>query len=373
MIEIDEPVQLLAAFPQHVLKISSQAHALRRWTKELNDHTPPEDELLIRYESDVNMLYVDALLFKKYNMEELSKKLRLNDQYQGAVTKRMFAGIEQTGKTSVRALIFDLNRQSIKRDSLRDVMISQRREKRDALMSDAMDSLSFINKAVSRIKTRRKQAQEHFNALKEGAPLTLQEKREFLDGMVKMYEEMELLLARSRFVLSEAHEIVETMRIRKKSKRVDRSATRVDRVPMAERRRIKALDKLIQIENQNLHKMRHKWEPINGMLTKVLKEKVPDCDPTDISGMYVEKSSSDGSNYKKDLFIPVAVIRNYLLKDNNLMTPAEKAELAKYKYDMRYVSVRATRIGGKVQRSVYFDMTRSENIVNKLDKEQEKK
>lgn len=366
--EIEEPIQLLAAFPQHVLRISSKAHQLRRWTKDLNDYTYPEDELLIRYESDANFLYVDAKLFKKYKLEVLSAKLRCNDQYQGAKTKRMEAGIADAKNSSARVMIFNLDRRSVQRDSLRDVLVAQKRERRDKLMIEAMDSLTFVNKAITRIQNRRTKINKRSGELKEGKPITLQEQKEFLGSLVSFYEEMELLLARSRFVLSEAHEIVESLRIKKRSRKVSKSTDAVDRVPMAERRRIQAIDYLVQAEFPNIHKMRYKWETHNGHLSKTLREVVPECDPTDIAGMYVEDSRSDGSGLRRELYFPVSVIRSYLLPASPIFSDEQKAELLQYKSDVRYVSIRAHRIGGKVQRCAYFDMTLSENTVNKLEK-----
>lgn len=366
---IDQPSHLLAAFPQHTLTISSKAHALRKWSTEVNACTPPKDTLLLRFEPDTNLLYVDNSLFRLLKAPELSKKLRDNTQFCGAKSKRMGAGIADTdiNNNTVRtALVFDLGKISA-------VRASAQREARRARMRPSnhvdrsLDIIKHAETVFDRAHAARKRVEKQLAEVnKELANPANANAPQWWTATKK---EMRSLLEQSFFILdigknlhAEAVDLAYSYNapLRRTSKRVRRHSPYNPKD--AQRTRILAFEKMIEIEAKFIHRERHYWSDKTGFLKEHVKEYIPEeIELNLLSGYYKEWSHSDGTGVQKWLWIPVALLNTYTHKDSTILTPEEKEELKYYRTDVRYVSTEVKRIGGKAQRCAKFDMRRTVN------------
>lgn len=362
---IDQPSHLLTAFPQHTLTISSEAHSSRRWLSLDKVCTMPTEDLLLRFEPDTNLLFVDNQLFKVYNLPELSKKLRDNTQYCGARMKRMVTGtgMQQNSKS---ALVFDLNKVSAIRAG------SRAEEKRARLrpVNHAEQSLDIMrhaettfDRAHAAYKRVAKQLEEVNRELASPGNASMPKywfdvKKEIRSVLEQSFFQLDIAKNLHAEVVDLAHRY--NMPLRRTSKRLTRNNPYAPKG--APRTRILAFEKMIEIEAKFIHRERYYWSDKTGFLKEHLKAYVPeDMDPTLFSGYYKEWSHSDNTGVQKWLWIPVALLNTYTHKDSTILTPEEKEELKFYRTDVRYVSTEVKRIGGKAQRCAKFDMRRTVN------------
>lgn len=362
---IDQPSHLLTAFPQHTLTISSKAHALRRWSTEDNACTQPTDILLLRFEADTNLLFVDNTLFKMYDIPDLSKKLRDNTQYCGARMKRMVTGTGQQ-QNSRSALVFDLNKISAVRASARNEEKRARLRPVDHvdrsldIMKHAETTFDKAHAAYKRVAKRLEEVNKELaNPGNAAMPAYwFETKREIRSVLEQSFFMLDIAKNLHAEVVDLAHRY--NTPLRRASKRVTRNNPYAPKD--AQRTRILAFEKMIEIEAKFIHRERHYWSDKTGFLKEHLKAYVPeDIDPTLFSGYYKEWSHSDNTGVQKWLWIPVALLNTYTHKDSTILTPEEKEDLKFYRTDVRYVSTEVKRIGGKAQRCAKFDMRRTVN------------
>lgn len=365
--DIDQPSHLLTAFPHHTLTISSKAHASQRWSTEVKDCTLPDGEVYLRFEPDVNKIFVDLQLFKWLNAPELSKKLRDNTQYCGVKSKRMMRGVKTITMTPVKSvLVFDLNKISAVRASAQRE--EQRARKRpvdhvDRSLDIIKHAETVFDRAYAAYKRVEKQLAEVNREINNPANASMP--KFWFDTK----REMRSLLEQSFFILDigkNLHaEVVDLAHryntpLRRTSKRIKRNNPYAPKdVP---RTRILAFEKMIEIEAQFIHRQRYYWSDKTGFLKEHLKEYIPEnTDPAFFSGYYREWSHSDGTGMQKWLWVPVALLNTYSHKDSTILTPEEKESLKFYRTDVRYVSTEVKRIGGKAHRCAKFDMRRTVN------------
>lgn len=367
--DIDNASQLMAEYDQHVLKISSKAHALRKWSKTDNEFTLPTSDVLIRYETDLHHLYIDSEFFKRYDASALSEKLRRNTQYCGAKAKRLLKGLDAStlekhgleSKVS-HALFFDLKKINANRVEARRARgrPADHKEKADNILRKAETDFDGVYKALNHAKRKqqelnREASEPHARNRKIPFEEYYALRKKELMGLI-IYLEMAYNLSVETNNFIQAYD----KPLRMKSKRLTRNNPYAPKD--AQRTRILAFEKMIEIEAKFIHRERYYWSDKTGFLKEHLKAYVPeDIDPTLFSGYYKEWSHSDNTGVQKWLWIPVALLNTYTHKDSTILTPEEKEELKFYRTDVRYVSTEVKRIGGKAQRCAKFDMRRTVN------------
>lgn len=366
---IDNATQLMTEFDNHVLKISSLAHGLRKWSKVDNEFTLPKDDVLLRYETNLHHLYIDSEFFKRYDAADLSEKLRRNTQYCGAKAKRLLKGLdaetlEKHGLTSKvsHVLFFDLTKINANRVEARRARgrPENHKEIADNIRRKAESDFDGVHKALLQARRKYKELKEEAeqpNAKHRKIPFEeycALRRKELLALIVHLEMAFHLSVETNNFVQSY------TKPLRMKSRRLPRSNPYAPKG--APRTRILAFEKMIEIEAKFIHRERYYWSDKTGFLKEHLKAYVPeDMDPTLFSGYYKEWSHSDNTGVQKWLWIPVALLNTYTHKDSTILTPEEKEELKFYRTDVRYVSTEVKRIGGKAQRCAKFDMRRTVN------------
>lgn len=363
---IDHASQLLTVFPQHVLTISSKAHALVKWSREDNACTLPTAELLIRYEPDKSQIFVDNALFKKYGIADISEKLRRNTQYVGARMKRMVTGLSRDvltehglSETPRNALVFDLKKIDAVRAETRRARRRPEDHKDKALdvIRHAETTLGKAHAAYARTEKRLTQISRDLNSPGNAhlPAYWFEAQKEIRSAL----EECLFMLDIGKNLYAEISDLSYKYNtpLRFKTKRIRRP----QKYSQGERVRIEAFDKMIGIEAVYIYRERFYWSDKTGSLMEHKKEFVPDTDATLWSGYYKEWSFSDGTGVQKWLWIPVALLNTYTHKDSTILSPEEKEQLKFYRTDIRYVSTEVKRIGGKAHRCAKFDMRRSVN------------
>ena len=365
--DIETAYQLINAFPQHTLRISADASLKKKWNPEHNDHTLPEDDLLMRYESDVNRLYVDPVLFDRYEIPEVSELLRRNSQYVGAKLKRMLKGVDVSGypRHGRRVYMFDLNKVSASRAEEKRARgrPENHKEQAEDIIQKAETVFDRAHAGTKIIQKKLKLVADELNHPRNSEQPKFW--RDTQKEMIAVLEQCLFLLDIGKNLHAEVIDLAHRYNtpLKRTSRKVRYTSKYVDK--SGKRARNGALEHLVQLETKFIHREVFYWSDKTGMLQQHKREYLPEIEPGLYSGYYKETSRSDGTGLQKTLWIPIALLNTYTHRDSTILSPEEKEELKYFRNDTRFVSFHTKRIGGKVCRCAKFDMTRTVNVAGK--------
>jgi len=306
-----KPYDLVLAYPDNSLSISLENKTA----------TMGEDEILIRFEEDRNLLFVDSRIARRYGLENTINTWRGTAQYAGPMQKRMLAGTGMPAPAR-NAICFDLS----ENPGARQERIPTRRGKQLKIEKERA-------RAVAR---------------KEIETASLRAYRRLQDEEIKTQDKEILEIVRD--ALKEAKDWYEKaynmLSIGKRPRNPDSykrlRGSKLTPPPVW----CEGIDELIRKDTAGIHKLVDVYKTVNDKPKRIKKEFVPDIDPSAWIGRYEEAMKIDGTGHFKQLFIPVSILNDDLY-DKPTLT---------YRLDPRYVKSLKKRVGDHTQQCALFNL-----------------
>lgn len=353
---MDYARDLMTRFPQHLLTIHSKAHALKVGTRP----TIPEQEILIRYEDDRNVLYVSSQLAERYMLGTFFTKLRRSKQYKGYQTKRMLTGTGLQGSAS-SVLVFNLDEPTVDRAELKKAGRPANTTLPRAYQKElSIKNMRYVAEVLRDYKAK----------MEKPIPLNAKEAHD-------LYKLMYIQLRNIRDMYSVFMNLAEDekpIKFKRKSKRIPQSAK-------PERIYIAAIDRMVANTGSGFAHLivrnlaRYRINPETKLPEYQEKQIVPDrerySDPDHWVGRYDDTCDRSGERRKKLLYIKIKELRHSIIMpdgtrkyDTAEMFDREgEPSLLLFDRDVRFKCRQNMSIGGKTYYCAVFDMARGHDPV----------
>jgi len=312
-ITLQEPLDLANAYGEHLLVIGSEG-------KPAAGSEVPKD-IFIRYESAQELLFIDSRMFSWLRLKGTLVEWRKTNQYCGSLVKRMCSGSGRLERPR-SVLCFDLSekpearKHPIKPRRGKPLLVERAKARAAAAEKTTETILSIHNK----VKALRNTYGDH-----------------------PAFGDVEKIFIECKRMLEEVNRTAERGRTRGPGKKKKRTSGPVATI------KLDALDTMV---NDNLHAIlrvlkrtvvsegKPRWED------RVIK---PDMPSEDWLGRYEEVRDVAAGLAKKQLFVPVAVLKSM-------------SELADYKKDYRYVTKIYRQLGTRSVYCAVFDLDKKFDI-----------
>lgn len=305
-----KPYDLIEAYPDNALVINLPEKTA----------TMGEGEILIRYEEDRKLLFLDSRIATKLGLENAIKTWRNTAQYAGPMQKRMLTG---TGIISIsrNAVCFDLS----ENPSARPEPIAPRKGKQLKVEKERVRSALQKEIETASVRAYRRLQDED---LKTSDKEILEIVRDALREAKDWYEKAYNMLA-----------------IGKRPRRPD-SYQRVRSKMTQPTVWCEGIDELIRQDTAGIHKLVDVYKTKDGVVKRLKKEFVPEAHPSAWVGRYEEAMKADGTGHFKQLFIPVSILNADLYSKPTIG----------YRMDPRYVRSLKKTVGGKTLQCAWFNL-----------------
>ena len=282
--ELSHVKDLLALYPAILLRVHSKSHALSARA----EYDIPEDGVEMRYEFDIDKLYITRTFFTSRDSLDILKSLQGYLTYVGSCSMRITRGTSLHSNNS-QCYCFDLTRPHIPRDNLKPHQrkIYQTTKLNTDLRRDKRAVLSGARQFMQSLPDQ--QFKSEFAVI--------------FRNVMRMVKESEKLHTETIEMLTR-----ETVRRKYRKEILKEKAEPVERVAMPE------LDALIKELAPLFIKRIDAWRLKDGVMVHKKEETHPfpvadKWDARRLTGLYEETSNNDGSCYRKILWIPIEWVR----------------------------------------------------------------
>ena len=314
-IVIVNPKDLMLAFPEHTLSISMKNEVA----------TAGEDEILIRYEEDRELLFVDTRIGGLYDLKNALITWRASMQYAGPMQKRMLSGLkvkEGEDNSPKHVAVYDLSASP----QTRPDPIAPRRGKQLKIEKE---------RARTKVKQEIESASVKAHRLLQDAERSAQDK--------EVLQVVRAAIKESKEWYNKAYNMLS---IGKRPRSKD-TQQRLRRLKFAAPRVwCEGIDELIKVDNAGIHKLIDVYKNVEGKPKRIRKEIVPEVHSSMWVGRYEEYMRSDGTGHFRQLYIPVSILNSDLYSKPT----------AAYRMDPRFVKATKKSIGGKTIQCALFDL-----------------
>lgn len=292
---IQHPRDFLTLFPDHTLRIRSDAHALST----LKLYEMPSNDVYLRHEHDVDKLYIARSFFTKgLSTLDILNQLRQYLTFVGTVTMRIDRGTpkhvtENSNSDREQCYVFDLTQPQMLKQRVR----VGRRAKMEAY---------YLNDELLKI-SRTTDTREWLNNLKTF--MKALPDKQFHSAFATLMRDHALHIEKSLKLHGDVIGMIERRKVQARYSALKKAEPPKVRVDMPE------FDELIKVYALGLIRRVDAYRMVNGEMMHKKAETMPfevrdKWDAMKISGLYEETSHSDGTGYRKTLWLALHIVRN---------------------------------------------------------------
>lgn len=284
VLPIQHPRDFLTRYAESILHIKSTVHALQDKPEFTLQESPP----MMRYEFDIDKLYIPAQFFIDYGATHILKDLQRYVTYVGVRTMRLCKGTRQFMTYPSRCHCFDLSKPHVLRKS-------HMQGPRAAYAATCVSA--DIDAAMRDLEARQ---YEFVNSLPD---------KNFHSEFAKRWRELLRLIRKAHILNSASVSMLERKKVLAQYRKTK------DAEPPRERVRMPEFDELIKVYALGLIRRVDAYRMVNGEMVHKKAETMPfeirdKWDAMRISGLYEETSHSDGTGYRKTLWLALHIVRN---------------------------------------------------------------
>jgi len=280
------PRDFLTEFPTHLLTIPSWAHASSTVQP---SYQMPSNPVYLRHEHDIDKLYIARSFFTLNHALPILSALQKFTTYVGSTQIRLCKGTKQLSEEATqRCYVFDLSKPHVLRET-------QTKAKRGEYRAKEM---------LIDMRQHKLSANAEFNKLMQELPDKYFRTRFSQIARIIMRESEKAIKLHEEIINA-----VQRRRVQAKY-RVDKKAE-----PARERVHMQELDELIKTYAPGFIKKIDAYRMVNGEMVHKKAETLPfeirdKWDAMKISGLYEETSHSDGTGYRKTLWLALHAVRD---------------------------------------------------------------
>lgn len=319
------PRDFLTEFPAHLLTIHSWAHASASVP---SSYQMPSNHVYLRHEHDIDKLYIARSFFTLNHALPVLAVLQKFTTYVGSIQMRLCKGTKRDSEEPTqRCYVFDLTKPHVLREPLTKTKRGEYRAKE--MLVD--------------MQKYRLSANKEFNTLMMELPDKYYKARFSQIARIIMRESEKAIKLHEEIINA-----VQRRRVQAKY-RIERQSE-----PPRERVHMPELDALIKLYAPGFIKKIDAYRMVDGSMVHKKSEVLPfpirdKWDAARVSGLYEETSHTDGTGYRKTLWIALHAVRDAV----------KQGTLPKnYMDDKRAVIKENKYIGKTTMRCLRLDMRR---------------
>lgn len=284
------PRDLLNAFAQHVLRIRSDAHTLHK----VSTCQVPSNTVYLRYEHDLDKLYIARSFFTVLlKQPDLVQELRRYVTFVGQAHMRIDRGVPNPDSRREVCYVLDLSKPQLLKERPRAIL------KTKYIAHDESSELLKIKRTLDD-----REWVQNVEVLMKALP-----DRVYHMAAARILRDHARIIDRVRRINIETINMIERRKVQARYSSLKKAEPPRVRVRMPE------LDDLIRLYAPGFIKRIDAHRMLDGVMVHKKSEVLPfpirdKYDAMKVSGLYEETSRSDGSGYRKTLWLALFVVRN---------------------------------------------------------------